>query len=113
MLKATKGGTPEALFGTGADGKGSKRQSLGRGEKDVITGSGGIARSMGNYSKAPPAYLAPGGASEPPTHHPAMNEVRGGSGGMKTHPKMGGIGPGTMGAIGPANPDSMKDPDLT
>ena len=114
MLKATKGaGTPEALFGgTGADGKGSKRQSLAPGMRDSITGSPPLARMMGHYGKNPPSYLADAGPTPSPTGHPAMSEVRGGSGGIKAHPKEGGIGPGPMGATGSAT-TYAKDPDTT
>jgi hypothetical protein len=111
MMKPGKG----AAAGTGAIRKSIAHQFLGRGEKDGITGSAALPRMMGNYSKTPPAYLASGGegASGPGMPHPGVSEIRGGSGGMKTHPKFGGLGPGTMGAMGPANPDATKDPDLS
>jgi hypothetical protein len=114
MLKSVRPGHPEALFGgTGADGKGSSRQTLMAGQRATITGGDPLNRMMGHYGKNAPALL-PGDSSpdDRPPMHPAMNEVRGQSGGIKEHPKFGGIGPGTMGAVGPDTPSS-KDPDQT
>ena len=113
MLKAGVGaGAPEALFGnTGADGKGSRRQSVPTGGRATLTPGNPVSRMMGQYGKATPAYMPPDTADRPPTH-PAMNEVRGQSGGVKAHPREGGIGPGPMGATGSAT-TYAKDQDQT
>lgn len=78
------------------------------GMKDSITGSDPVTRSLGNYSKAPPAYMP----QPDPTvlSHAGSTIIRGGAGGVKKHPKMGGLGPGPMGAAG-ANNDYAKDID--
>jgi hypothetical protein len=113
MLKSSKPGVPEQLFGgLKAPGKGGASQTLAPGQKDSITGADPLARMMGHYGKTPPAYLGPSPTPVSPSAHPAMNEIRGQSGGIKKHPKEGGIGPGPEGAVGPATP-SAKDPDET
>jgi hypothetical protein len=99
MMKTPKGGQIPKTPTLG--GKSLGTHIKGSGIPEAITGASPMPRMMGNYSKTPPAYLA-GGTGDPidPTGHPGAVAIRGGSGGIKTHPKLGGIGPGPMGATG-------------
>jgi hypothetical protein len=95
-------------------GKGGKTQKMAPGTMGTITGGNVFARMMGNYAKKPPAPLDAGpaapGASDP-TMHGNAHSVR--PGGMKKHPKLGGIGPGPNGSYGSATsyPKQSMNPE--
>ena len=82
-------------------GKDIASQKLSLGQKDSITGGDPLSRSMGQYGKGH-SYL--GGAqpsvNSDPTKHAGSQVVRGSQGGVKTHPREGGIGPGPNGSVG-------------
>jgi hypothetical protein len=109
MIKTMRGapGVGGLTFGgTGADSKGSVRQSLGPGiaaRPPTITPGHPLGRLMGQYGKsyAPPPGLGDvGGSGTSATlNHPGAQMIRGESGGMKTRIKQGGLGAGRLGGF--------------
>ncbi len=114
MIKSSVGkpGHAEKLFGA-ADGKGAKSVNLhaprpmGLGAappagKTSITGGDPLSQSMGNYGKgatALPGLSSPDTNLDPTAHAGSSNDmIRGGSGGMRSRPRQGGLqdGPATM-----------------
>ena len=100
------GGLPAVGFG----GKGSRQQALaGPGAKATLGGGNPLSQSLGQYGKghsfssgSPGVSPAAGpdlsaGLSDPasvnPTMHPGVSVVRDGSGGIRAHPRQGGLGP--------------------
>jgi hypothetical protein len=75
-----------------------------------------MAHSLGHYGKNAPPLL--GGSQNAggvdPTAHAGMKVIRGSSGGMRSHIREGGLGPGRMSTPGPSNQDySMTtNPDM-
>lgn len=89
---------------------------VGRTGKGISNLGGGssLAHSMNAYGKKPPALLGgtqmAGGVD--PTAHAGAKMIRGGSGGMRSHIRQGGLGPGSMGAPGPSDTNySMNSGD--
>jgi hypothetical protein len=84
----------------------------GLGAKASITGGDPLSRAMGQYAKGH-SYLTPADGQPTdvdPTLHAGANAVRGSKGGVKTHPREGGIGPGPNGSHGSPR-DYQKQPD--
>jgi hypothetical protein len=82
-------------------GKPGKMQRLTfPGQKNTITPGDTLSRSMGQYGKGHSLLGAQPAANAAPVSHAGMNEIRGGSGGIKKRPRQGGIGPGPMGNYG-------------
>jgi hypothetical protein len=95
-------GAPATVGGAvGGPGKAIQSQKLALGQKDTITGSEPLSRMMGQYGKGH-SYV--GGAAPDtnmdPTKHAGSQAIRGGQGGVKAHPRQGGIGPGPNGSTG-------------
>ena len=87
-----------------AGGKNATAQNLmspHAGLKSTITKGDPMARSMGQYAKAPkPGAVAHG-----------LTQIRGGQGVMKRTPRQGGLGPGKMSTPGTPSDYSMTSPD--
>lgn len=80
----------------------------------ALGGGSSAQHSMNDYGKKPPALLGgeqmAGGMD--PTAHKGASMIRGGSGGMRTHIREGGLGPGPMSTPGPSDTDySMNSSD--
>ncbi len=79
---------------------------VGRRGAGMSTGTGGNPgmHSLGHYGKAPPLL---GGAQieggVDPTAHPGAKVIRGGSGAMRSHIMVGGLGPGKGSTPGPVD----------
>lgn len=89
---------------------------VGRRGAGLSTQTGGdpLAHSMGHYGKdgVPLLAGAPMPASVDPTSHAGARMIRGGTGGMRSHIRQGGLGPGNMSTPGPSNTDySMNSSD--
>jgi hypothetical protein len=102
MAAQVKPGLPSMSAPAGASppvGIGS--QKLAAGQKATITGGDPFSRMMGQYGKGHSYVGAPTDpAASDPTKHAGAQTVRGGKGGVKTHPRQGGIGPGPNGSYG-------------
>lgn len=83
-----------------------------------LNGLGGgspAAHAMNNYGKQKAPGLIGGqqmAGGVDPTAHKGAQMVRGGSGGMRSHVRMGGLGPGKMSTPGPSDSNySMNSGD--
>lgn len=76
-----------------------------------ITGGDPVAHSLGHYGKNGPAELAgmTGTTTPSPTAHAGMKSIKGGSGGIRSHVREGGLGPGKVGRPGNDTNYSMAD----
>jgi hypothetical protein len=74
----------------------------------TITPGDPMDRSMGQYGKAgTPMTAMVGGLPTPgsdPTKSMGDPTIKDGTGGIKSHPKFGGIGPGMSGGMGTSSP---------